>query len=79
MLVKYLRNSGRMSEKNEKVIRQIILPFGLLDFALGITLSRFFDGYKYIDFISGFLMGLSIVMITVGIIITLQDRNKICK
>ena len=79
MIVSYLKNVGEISEKETKKIKGVILPIGLLSFAISIILNRFLSGYNYIDFIAGFFMGLSIVFNIAGIVTTVKDRNKKCK
>lgn len=76
MLVKYLRKSDRISEKTFIKLKKSILPMGIFLLAISLILNRFFQENGIIAFISGLLMGLSIVANIVGIIVSKSLKQK---
>jgi hypothetical protein len=66
-------------EKNSKnKMNQILAaPIGVTLLALSIIISRFFPSTAFWDFLSGFLLGLSLVLNVYYIIITTKNlRSK---
>lgn len=76
MLINYLRKSDCISETTGNTLKKLVLPLGLIAFAVSLLLKHFAGGSPAIDFTSGFLMGLSIVLNVAGIIILKRWKNK---
>lgn len=78
MLINYLRKNGCLSEERFNKLKLFIIPVGMITLASSIIINRFFNANGMLDFISGFLMGISIVANITGIIAisTIWKRNK---
>ena len=68
MLIKHLKKTEKISEKTLKTIRLMLIPLGVSLFATGNFIARFFPENRIVVFISGMLMGLSVVANITGII-----------
>ena len=75
MLINYFKRSECISETTNHNIKRLVLPLGLLTFATSLLLKYFAGGSPVIDFTSGFLMGLSIVLNVAGTIITCRMKK----
>ena len=51
-----------MKLKKNKTLQSVSLPVGMISLATGIILSRYFPASNTLDFITGVLFGLSIVL-----------------
>lgn len=76
MLVNYLLKTNRLSEERYNKLKQLLIPIGMLTLVFSIVLSRFFAEYELIDFISGFLIGISMVANIAGIAVLSRNRKK---
>jgi len=75
MLINYLKKSECISETTSYNIKKFVLPLGLLMFTTSLLLKYFATGSPVIDFTSGFLMGLSIVLNVAGTIISCRMKK----
>lgn len=76
MLINYLKRKDYISDKTVKTIHKILLPLGLLCLSASLIISRYLAGSPGVDFIAGFLMGLSIVLNLAGLIIISRQRKR---
>lgn len=69
MLINKLQETNRLSNDRFNKLKQFIIPIGLLMLASSILINRFLPNTESFDFVSGFLMGLSLVINIAGILI----------
>jgi len=69
MLINKLQKTNRLSNDRFNKLKQFIIPIGLLMLASSILINRFLPNTESLDFVSGFLMGLSMVINIAGILI----------
>ena len=77
MLINYLKRSDCISDKTSNKLKKLVLPLGMLTLAVSLLMKHFAAGSAAIDFTSGFLTGLSIVINVTGIIIIARPRKKL--
>jgi hypothetical protein len=58
-----------------KINKLLTMPIGLILLAIAIVMDKFLPSNSALDFIEGFLMGLSIVLNIVYIIATIQKTK----
>ena len=78
MLISNLKKTNCLSNARFIKMKHFIIPIGLLMLASSILMNRFLPNSESLDFVSGFLMGLSMVINIAGIIIfSYSYSNKI--
>ncbi len=76
MLINYLKRSNYISETTSMGLKRLVLPLGMFTFSSSLLLTHFGGESAAVDFSSGFLMGLSIVLNVAGIIIARTLKKK---
>jgi hypothetical protein len=66
---------GNNSDIKMKINKLLTMPIGLILLAIAIVMDKFLPSNSALDFIEGFLMGLSIVLNIVYIIATIQKTK----
>jgi len=69
MLINNLKKTNRLSNDRFNKLKEFIIPIGLFMLASSILIKRFLPNTESLDFLSGFLLGLSMVINIAGIII----------
>lgn len=78
MLINDLIKTDNLQEKRVNKLKQYLIPIGMITLASSIIINRFLNENGMLDFVSGFLIGLSIVANLVGIIMlsTAWRKNR---